>query len=103
MVPELLLFGNDPDIRIKPWIPTNYPNPFCPSSSVDFINLVPGILSITIMRNDVLYPTEIYREHIGRGRYSIRITLKDNLPAGRYVIDVWVGDEKKRVKKVLLK
>jgi len=102
MSPKLLIFGDDPRFRIKPWDP-NYPNPFCPRTSIDFINLVPDTLVIAIRRDDVIPNTQLYRGYIDRGRFSIRINLKDGLPAGPYLIDLSVGDKNERVKKIFLK
>ena len=100
--PELLIFGDDPRIRIKPSDP-NYPNPFCPRTSIDFINFVPDTLVIAIRRDDVIANIQLYRGYIDRGRFSIRINLKDSLPAGPYLIDLSVGDKTERVKKMFLK
>jgi len=102
MSPKLLIFGDDPRFRIKPWDP-NYPNPFCPRTSIDFINFVPDTLVIAIRRDDVIANIQLYRGYIDRGRFSIRINLKDSLPAGPYLIDLSVGDKTERVKKMFLK
>lgn len=102
MSPGLLLFGDDPEIRVILWN-SNYPNPFCPRSSIDFINLVPDTLVLAISREDVIPDTQMYRGLIDNGRFMVRINLNENLPAGPYMIELSVGNKKERIKKIFLK
>ena len=95
---EEIVFGHDPNIEVIPWDNT-YPNPFCATTKIIFINLSPDTLDIKVSCEDKIRETCLYHGYINRGKFYMTLDLWDDMPAGIYTILLSIGNETERIKR----
>lgn len=101
--PGVLVFGNDPNIRIVRFDPKKHMHIWGPRTSVDFINLEPDTLAFSFYRDEMILEDRFFIGLIERGIYSIRYSLNESFPAGKYLFQLSVGEETEKIKKTYLK
>ncbi len=95
---EKIVFGQDPDVETIPW-DNRYPNPFCATTSITFINLCPDTLDIKISCEDEVPETCMYHGYIDRGKFYMTLSLWDDMPSGIYTILLSLGNKTERIER----
>jgi hypothetical protein len=101
--PDVVVFRADPDMRLEYFDPKKHMKIWGPRSSIDFIILEPDTLSFSLELDKTNLGGSIFVGWVARGTYSMRFILNERYPSGRYVFQLSVGEEIKRIKKKYLK
>lgn len=100
--PNVLVFGNDPSIRLVYFDPSKHLSIWGQTTAVEFIVLEPDTFAFSLHYDETILEDRIFIGFIERGNYFMRYRLNDWHPSGKYLFRLTVGEETKKIVKVYL-